>query len=57
MMYSKDIRIKERATRNKQKNKQTAQEQQDAELHENPDLLFGSIQFKVPVTTSNDWCD
>lgn len=54
---SRHTRIKTKGTGNKQKNKQTAQEQQDAELHENPDLLFGSIQFKVPVTTSNDWCD
>lgn len=51
---SRNARIKTKGNGNKQRGKQAAQEQQEAELHENPDLLFGSIQFKVPVKNRKD---
>lgn len=51
---ARHTRIKSKGANTKQKGKQSAQDQQDQEQQDNPDLLFGSIHFKVPVKNKSD---
>jgi len=46
--HSRQARVKSKAANNKQQQQKQKQDKQDQQI-QNPDLLFGSIHFKIPV--------
>lgn len=46
---SRNARLKSKALNNKQQKAKQNQQEQQQQQQQNPDLLFGSIQFKIPV--------